>query len=289
MRSSSWMPPKTKKPKHYPQKMLWLCREDKLQSPDKMYHSEYEMLVGSVALVAKSSLNSELLDYLLHQKPSSDLVLKQLLLLSENYNDCTNRSEFLPMLTAIYNYLANERLQQSTVDVYREKNIVWTGNVFAKPKDVFIDFINNSTEKVTLEPYMYQIQPENEKQKNLFLQLGCLDEIEIENILNILCDIKECQKSLSLEKSKHNLLVVEGILNVLEEQNDKNLLSGVEIDRILFPVKTRDNLFELLPAKECTYVDYKRENDEIEDDEEDLRAILCKDPRLGSNECHQIK
>lgn len=276
MRSSSWMPPKTKKPKHYPQKMLWLCREDKLQSPDKMYHSEYEMFVGSVALVAKSSLNSELLDYLLHQKPSSDLVLKQLLLLSENYNDCTNRSEFLPMLTAIYNYLANERLQQSTVDVYREKNIVWTGNVFAKPKDVFIDFINNSTEKVTLEPYMYQIQPENEKQKNLFLQLGCLDEIEIENILNILCDIKECQKSLSLEKSKHNLLVVEGILNVLEEQNDKNLLSGVEIDRILFPVKTRDNLFELLPAKECTYVDYKRENDEIEDDEEDLKFVHTK-------------
>lgn len=276
MRSSSWMPSKTKKPIHYPQKMLWSCLEDKLQSPDKMYHSEYEMLVGSVALVAKSSLNSELLDYLLHQKPSSDLVLKQLLLLSENYNDCTYRSEFLPMLTAIYNYLANDRLLQSTVDVYREKNIVWTGNVFAKPKHVFIDFINDSTEKMTLEPYMYQIQIENEKHKILFSQLGCVDKIEVENILNILCDIKECQKSLSCENSKHNLLVVEGILNVLEELNDKNRLSGDEIDRILFPVKTRNNLFELLPAKECTYVDYKRENDEIEDDEEDLKFVHTK-------------
>lgn len=51
---------------------------------------------------------------------------------------------------------------------------------------------------------------------------------------------------------------------------------GVEIDCIFFFVKIRDNLFELLLVKECIYVDYKRENDEIEDDEEDLKFVYIK-------------
>lgn len=67
------------------------------------------------------------------------------------------------MLIVIYNYFVNERFQQSIVDVYREKNIVWIGNVFVKLKDVFIDFFNNLMEKVIFEFYMYQIQLENEK------------------------------------------------------------------------------------------------------------------------------
>lgn len=236
------------------------------------------MLVGSVALVAESSLKGKILDYLLHQKPSSDLVLKQLLVLSETYKDCTNRSEFLQMLTTIYDYLANDTHLQIPVDIYKEKLIVWTGNVFAKPMDVFFDFITDSVEMETLEPFMYQIHPEKKIHRTLLTKLGCVEKINVVNILNIMHVIKECQKSSSREKSKHNLVVVKGILNVLEELNDKNPLSSDDIDRILFPVKTKDNLFELLPAKECTFVDYKRENDEIEDDEEDLKFVHTKIP-----------
>lgn len=65
-------------------------------------------------------------------------------------------------------------------------------------------------------------------------------------------------------------------MNVFEELNDKNFLFSDVIDCILFFVKIRDNLFEFLLVKECIFVDYKRENGEIEDDEEDLKFVYIK-------------
>ncbi|XP_078314702.1 sacsin-like [Crassostrea virginica] len=278
MRSSCWMTKKVKRPKHYPPNMQWYSEGENVETPFEMFHPDYEMLVGSVRMIAESTLNRHILDELLHKKPTFEEVLDQLLHLSTSYRDCTMHSEFLHNLREIYDFLAGETENNSllNIDSYKESSILWTGKVFAKPKKVFIENISDATE-LSLEPFMYKLQAETKVHETLFRRLGCLLKLKAEDLLNILDVIKDCQRSPGIlaTTSKHNLLVVEGILNILEDLYNHSGLSDAEKERILFPVEIHGNGFELLPAKECTYIDYRRDMDETEE-EEDLKYVHYK-------------
>lgn len=277
MKSSRWMLKMTTKPKHYPQMMTWCSANDNLEIPDDLYHSEYNMLVGSVAMVAESNLSSDILDYLLHKPPSIDVVLNQLLLLSGKYETAANHSEFLQMLQNIYHYIAKETESGFEVELQEEEKLVWTGKVFVKPRQVFINSPNEATE-IALEPFMYKLPEEysdNSMLKSFFLKLGCKAEIEAKDLIFILNCIKDHQMSSTLVESKHNLSVVVRILDILEEMKQINRLHEEDMSGILFPVQSHNNNFQLFPVTECTYVDYKRDIEE-EDEDEDLKYVHPK-------------
>ncbi|XP_061172071.1 sacsin-like [Saccostrea echinata] len=278
MKYSCWMPKMTIKPKHYPQLMPWYSASIEVGIPSDMYSQNHEMLVGSVAMLNESTLEPHILDELLYGNPSTDIVLKQLLLLTGKYEKIPNPSEFGQMLTEIYQFIAKASISGSCLVMCKEKNIIWTEKNFSKPRQVYVNFLNGIS-GITLEPYMYQlpqIYSENDILKTFFLKVGCKADLEIDDLITILETIKTRQQTSDLVDSKHDLLIVEGILNIMEDLNQNDCLSTHDKERILFPVQSQGKLFQLLPLADCTYVDYKREDEEDEEDEEDLKFVHPK-------------
>ncbi|XP_021340829.1 sacsin-like [Mizuhopecten yessoensis] len=273
LREYRWISFIDEKPVHYPDILPWCADhcQSPLCTPQDVSSSKHETQAASVKCIVDTSSCPCLANkYGWNKPPDADTCLLQLEAV-RNVFCIKHKAKLNGILKDIYQQLFDDI--NSLDHELESQPIICTGATFHLPRDVFISFPLD--ENIHLEPYMYKLPVEFEEFSKMFVELGSVQELEINSLKLILTTIRTSTRPSTTEKDRQMVVKILKIISNLRDAND--ILSDV-----LVPVQSQNANLVLQPVKDCTYSDedsgwlQNEEDDDVNYVHSDVGAKLAE-------------
>ena len=279
----NWLAITWERPKNYPNSLPWAGKQGLFSAPNKVVHTAYADMCGSVCIFPKNHSNvNSIFDILgVRREPDVQSYIDHLSHIVENYNS-SEKSQYFPIVINLY-----EKLQTNSATEYLRLNAsnkwVWYGDGFCKPSRCFIDKVVRD-----MSPHAFCLPEEVKRFLDFFRQCGVRDKVDKMQLLNWIAEwyAKEENCEICAEQVLRDTQLVIEILNEIRDDIKSNKLKLNEIsNQIYVPVEMESKSFSLVKPANCTYYDgewLKLQKDTVE--YEDLQ-IIHHDIPIATAQC----
>ncbi|XP_021358916.1 sacsin-like [Mizuhopecten yessoensis] len=273
LREYQWISFIDKKPVHYPDILPWWADhcQSPLCTPQDVSSSKHETQAASVKCIVDTSIFPCLANkYGWNKPPDAKTCLFQLEAVRNVFCN-KHKAKLNGILKDIYQQLFDDI--NSLDHELESQPIICTGATFHLPRDVFISFPLD--ENIHLEPYMYKLPLEFEEFSKMFVELGSVQELEINSLKFILTIIRTSTRPSTTEKDRQMVVKILKLISNLRDANDN-------LSDVLVPVQSQNANLVLQPVKDCTYSDedsgwlQNEEDDDVNYVHSDVGAELAE-------------